>query len=350
MPDISCKLKCQNGGKCVLGEKPTDQVGYGDFVTYRPSDIDHMHCECPDGFDGEVCELHRTPCGDNFCFHGGTCLERVVNGEVVHHCDCRSASTADADYAGRFCQFRAVNYCTKTDGPNGKLFCTNGGQCQDEPHKGCICNDDFVGFSCEYVKNGFNSSTFLAGEMEAGTTEKEKTDHYSPGKSEPGTDEGKTEKEKTDYYTPADPKELHNCVLKCQNEGVCRYGVKDSGILENITSNAAHLSQNLSSQGFMYCVCPTGFTGVLCEEKVTMCREGTHPCLHGSECEGNEKACDCSTVTSNASDIGVFVGAHCEHPVDENDVCTFQVPGPAQPLLFCANGGVCKSKVNFDQP
>ena len=275
-----------------------------------------MHCVCAPGFDGELCEVDKTPCGpDAFCFHGGTCVERIVNEEILHHCDCSTASTDTTDYAGRFCQFEATSYCTKTAGLNGHLFCVNGGECrEDNPHKGCICDSQYAGFSCEFVKEEFVQQ----------------------------------EEGQTNVTAPVDEPTVIACDLVCKNEGVCRHGVKNSAYVGDLQLHSSHLQP---TEDLMHCVCPDGFAGLYCEEEVDVCGENEHMCLHGSKCILNsdgEYACDCQQADADHSETGYFAGDSCEHPV--NDICTDEKPGPSQPLLFCVNGGKCLDHVELTDP
>ena len=302
---------------------PDDQLKHS-VLRYNASNahnnLDHMHCSCPTGYDGELCEYQREPCGeDSYCFHGGKCVERQVDGGMlVHHCDCSAASTdteADA-YAGRFCQFKATSYCTRNVDLNEHLFCVNGGTCRENPKEGCDCDGLYAGFSCEFIKSSFAVD--------------------SPNNNDWS--------DQAEYIS--DPPESHVCNLDCQNDGVCRNGIKDIEYLGDIANKAPHLNQ--TDDGFMHCVCPDGFTGVYCEELIEQCGDGEHLCLHGSTCvqDGEEHSCDCSTTSSTTSET--FAGDHCEHPVD--DICLINDPVPGQPLLFCVNGGTCIDYVPAGKP
>lgn len=319
VPD--CDLECSDNGTCILGGKPTDEMKehYQFWDDDDDDEAQHMYCKCSAGFDGKLCDVTKMPCGDDHCFHGGTCISREVDGHEVHHCDCATADTGSDSYAGRLCQYKAEEYCTKDEGFNGQLFCVNGGECNnDDPYKGCQCGQGFAGFSCEFVMSDFD----------AGTNET--------------VDEGEEEARTiVDYDAGVDP-----CDLDCKNEGTCKNGKKELGYLSDIANVASHLNQT-HTETFQHCVCPNGYVGLQCEHKVTLCPEGEHLCLHGALCttNGDESSCDCSSTDSELADV--FAGEHCEHPATQ--VCTIGLPGPSKPLSFCVNFGSCIKNVTSDQ-
>lgn len=282
-----------------------------------------MRCDCPPEFGGRYCEMEKTTCGSDgeVCYHGGTCVERVVDGKTLHHCDCSNTYTEEVSYAGRTCLFPATSYCSKSgSGLNGHLFCVNGGKCRADPYMGCECVAPFTGFSCEYVDGGDG-----VGE---------------PIYQTPDDDDGSYN---STYW---DPPEVGTCDLTCKNGGVCRIGVKDQGALAELIQNAPLL--NRSEDNFAHCSCPPGFFGLYCEEEVDVCGEGEHLCLYGSQCVSNEQgehACDCSLTTSEVS--SVFAGDSCQHPV--NDICTESSYTDTTPLSFCVNGGSCKKRVTVEE-
>ncbi|XP_026307823.1 low-density lipoprotein receptor-related protein 1B-like, partial [Piliocolobus tephrosceles] len=55
--DDSCKLTCENGGRCILNEK-------GD-----------LRCHCWPSYSGERCEVNHC---SNYCQNGGTCIPSVL--------------------------------------------------------------------------------------------------------------------------------------------------------------------------------------------------------------------------------------------------------------------------------
>lgn len=143
-----------------------------------------------------------------------------------------------------------------------------------------------------------------------------------------------------DTSAPVDALEhLDVCQLECLNDGICRKGVKDLGIITDIAQNVEELNQT-SNADFEHCVCPSGFVGLRCEHKVEICPGGEHVCLHGSTCvaNGNEQSCDCTTSTFT------LAGSSCEHKSFVS--CNQDELGTAQPRSFCVNGGICKTLVS----
>ena len=321
-----CDLDCQNGGVCHFdevtgGEKEgMYKYWYEDENVNDPDPI-HMHCQCVGDWDGRHCEIPKVPCGDDHCFNGARCEQRTDpdTNEVLYHCDCTTTYSGTKSFAGRFCQYEATSYCSNSGaGLQGHLFCVNGGRCKPNPYEGCECDEPYTGFACEY----------MSAELQDGGLD---DDYYDGFRSE------------------VDPEDSYDCDLECLNDGVCRIGMKDMGELKEIVDNAPHLNETHSE--FQHCVCPDGFYGLYCEERVDICGANEHFCLHGSECvldgeddDDNTHGCDCSSANSNKA--SVFAGEYCEHPV--NDICTIDASSSFldnSPLSFCVNGGRCKKRV-----
>lgn len=283
--NVDCDLDCENGGTCNLGSRPDAPLE--EKYWFNPDKQgEYQYCDCPNGFTGTTCETFSNRCGENLCFNGGTCVTADVEGEEVHHCDCRDEDEDGTYYAGRFCQYESTEVCEEEE--NTVYFCVNEGRCQHDYHSGCICNDGNRGFSCEFV--------------------------ISP---------------------QADSEEDAECKLDCHGNGVCRNGIKDISDLGTAT-NAGHLSY--THDDFQHCVCEDGFTGLTCEHKIEQCQNSDQFCLHGSECvrRGGDTTCDCSKADSDIAEN--FAGDYCEHTAD---VC---VQGDSEsPQSYCANGGTCKA-------
>ncbi|KAL7567792.1 hypothetical protein ACA910_000544 [Epithemia clementina (nom. ined.)] len=321
VPD--CTLSCQNGGHCILGtpsESDLDQFS-GFWNIEEAANQLMQFCRCQQGWYGQHCEIPSQPCGEDMCFHGAKCTESSVNGQIMHHCDCRFSNQGSFSYAGRFCQYEATVYCDKGQGSNvnGHLFCVNNGTCQEDSYLGCVCPDGYRGFSCEY---------FVAEDLTL---------------------------EMVGNATKAfDPLEDTTCTLTCNGRGTCRDGIKD--VETETYGSAEHLSSltALASEQYEHCVCQSGWTGLNCEYEVTECAGGTQNCFHGGQCYtgGDEQKCDCSTANSSQLGTDNFAGDMCQHPA--TDICTETGSvvqyDPAKGLSFCVNYGTCVKKVAAGEP
>ncbi len=129
VPD--CTLQCENAGTCTLGIKDYDTAIQEEFWALH--DGNFMFCECPEGWFGLKCEVQGTKCGEKTCFNGAACLQTEhSDGDVEFTCDCSTAQTNTASYAGEFCENESSAFCTKNENQNGQVFCVNGGVCKEE--------------------------------------------------------------------------------------------------------------------------------------------------------------------------------------------------------------------------
>lgn len=156
---VSCDTSCLNDGICRKGAKDLGtlgQIAHDIEHLNQTSNVEFEHCVCRPGFAGVHCETKVDVCGQgqHVCLHGSKC---VTNGKY-HACDCSNANQGDAseEFAGRSCEHKATDICTKGElGPGKPLsFCTNAGTCKkqvssNEPHPGCDCSSDWTGAHCE---------------------------------------------------------------------------------------------------------------------------------------------------------------------------------------------------------
>uniref|UniRef100_A0A803TQP0 LDL receptor related protein 1B n=1 Tax=Anolis carolinensis TaxID=28377 RepID=A0A803TQP0_ANOCA len=109
--DDTCKLPCENGGRCVINEK-------GD-----------PRCYCWPSYSGERCETNHC---SNYCQNGGTCVASILG---MPTCSCTLGFT------GPNCNKTVCNH-----------FCQNGGTCTvtagNQPH--CHCQPEYTGDRCQY--------------------------------------------------------------------------------------------------------------------------------------------------------------------------------------------------------
>ncbi|KAL6038904.1 hypothetical protein STEG23_007732, partial [Scotinomys teguina] len=147
--DDSCKLTCENGGRCVSNEKgdlrchcwPSYSGGRCEVNhcseycqnggTCIPSSLGRPTCICALGFTGPNCG--KTVCEDS-CHNGGSC---VVTAGNQPYCHCHS------DYTGDRCQYYVCHhYCVNSES------CTIGNDGSVE----CVCPTRYEGPKCEIDK------------------------------------------------------------------------------------------------------------------------------------------------------------------------------------------------------
>lgn len=257
------------------------------------------HCVCPPGFSGVKCELEETvQCGQGVCFNGAECVQTVsLDGKNVfnEYCRCNAFKDDENDkerknYAGKYCEHEATIFCPAPYGHNpDEYFCTNDGECPDEPHQQCKCKNGFKGPRCEIA-----SSAYLEDE----------------------------------------------CDMDCQNGGQCFFG--GSPIEDEKLQNLHNLGLDFLLEN-KHCRCPEGWVGVHCEIQYEKCGDDEHYCLNGSGCipDGDEYTCDCRQA---ATLLNSYAGDYCEHAATE--FC--QGPG-ANPHSFCTNHGTCRGEIGVDE-
>jgi len=82
-----------------------------------------------------------------------------------------------------------------------------------------------------------------------------------------------------------------------------------------------------ANENLQHCVCPSGFTGLYCENKFEVCPNGNHVCLHGSECVDDEAKCSCNEDGADTA----LAGKYCQHKA------TIKCGGKT----YCFNGASC---------
>ncbi|XP_034522869.1 protein crumbs homolog 1 isoform X2 [Ailuropoda melanoleuca] len=222
-------------------------------------------CKCPPGFSGTTCETAIVFCGTNACQHGGVCHQDPLHPV----CICPDG------YAGRFCE-KDLDECASSPCHNGAVcqdgisgyscFCVPGYQgrhcdlevdeCVSDPCKNeatclneigrytCICPRNYSGIHCEEDIDKCSSNPCQNG----GTCEN-LPGHYTchcPFDNHSGT-----------FYGGRNCSDiLLGCSHhQCLNNGICIPHVQ----------NGQH--------GFS-CLCPSGYTGSLCELVTTLSFEG----------------------------------------------------------------------------
>jgi hypothetical protein len=120
-------------------------VGHSETISEIAIDLGHathmnnMHCACPPGWTGIMCDHKYESCSDNHeCYHGGECLAGGLTdtfGNEQLFCDCNNAISSDGTkYVGKYCETPFDKLCDIDDdnASTGELFCVNGGDCNPD--------------------------------------------------------------------------------------------------------------------------------------------------------------------------------------------------------------------------
>lgn len=343
---ITHELECLNGGICELG--PTN---YGIFQPELPESLslpsmNGMHCKCPSGYTGALCEIEVELCGetnDYACFHGSVCTPFDPSDPNGYECICQGFHMQfQTPAAGKACQYLLTESCELDNPLSDRAYCTNNGECiemvgAEEPHKGCHCPLEFTGPKCEYPKGSKEALEYdgLQDQPPPPITQEE----ASSSSSASSLPFGFTENEVSECPTPGSHR------LVCGRFGKCRVGEKPQSIYAGLDpATMDWLNQHLSNDdpetdGGMYCQCAEGYVGNYCELKLEVCGEGEHICLQGGACvkdgltEQEEKySCACTLAGQTPT-----VGGMCEFIAETS--CTLEEEFGDH--SFCTNGGEC---------
>jgi hypothetical protein len=126
--DAACTLDCPLDAPCTLGHADFSEIT---IALGHATHLNNMHCACPPGWTGVVCDHKFEACSDNHeCYHGGECLAGLTDkfGNEQLFCDCTHAVSSDGTkYVGKYCETPFDTLCDHDD--SGDLFCVNGGDC-----------------------------------------------------------------------------------------------------------------------------------------------------------------------------------------------------------------------------
>eukprot|EP00980_Cylindrotheca_fusiformis_P006245 scaffold1336_cov158-Cylindrotheca_fusiformis.AAC.7 len=303
--DETCTLKCPNDAPCQFGV-----ADFSDHVLNQDhTHQDGMHCSCPYGWTGVLCDHKYESCDQSHkCYHGGECIPGMADkfGNDQLFCDCSQAVASDGTrYVGKYCETPFEQTCNE----EGTEFCVNGGDCNpDYPyvdHEGkkeeevtydatpCLCPSGWEGKHCEFKRGS-----------------------------------------------------VPECTLDCQNEGRCVIGIRDPAEAKLMN----HVWSHQEIEEHMQCLCTEDYGGPLCEAPADSCGnfvgggdgndDETLFCYHGGTCIettiGHEDVgyvtteyhCDCTTAAFGGS---LFAGKYCQH--ESTQLCS-----DTDENLFCTNG------------
>uniref|UniRef100_A0A8C7XTQ6 Neurogenic locus notch homolog protein 1 n=1 Tax=Oryzias sinensis TaxID=183150 RepID=A0A8C7XTQ6_9TELE len=276
-------------------------------------DYQSFSCICPEGWQGQTCEIDINECVKSPCWNGAFCLNTMggyqcnnlqlenppsnfyshillsfvsdpcSNGGLCHDGISSFTCTCLPGFRGGRCE-QDINECESNP-------CKNGANCTDCVNSyTCTCPTGFSGINCEINTNDCtDSSCFNGGTCVDGINSF--TCLCLTGF--------------TGSYCQFD---INECDSKpCLNGGTC-----------------------LDGYGTYKCTCPHGYTGVNCQHLVRWC--DSSPCKNGGTCwqQGASYTCQCQTG---------WTGLYCDIPSVSCEVAAKQQGVEVNQL--CRNSGQC---------
>ena len=133
--------------------------------------------------------------------------------------------------------------------------------------------------------------------------------------------------------------DVPDCSLSCQNGSACKIGRPDP--IEDRMAYDKYLQTSVDIK-FMWCDCPTGYHGELCEIPSIPC--GEHLCFNNAECIEKENhdgsqthMCSCQKSEGGLS----YAGRYCQYEATSYCSNGNSFEGDN---FFCTNGGQCREE------
>lgn len=332
---LDCQLDCGENGTCRLGSPP--RGSQADAYWYNPdADGSNQYCECDQGSGGKFCESFGEDCGDYTCLNGGSCTAPDGN-PMVDRCNCLDAweEATNTFYDGRFCQYASTVICSEDQ--NEIYFCVNDGVCRTDARQGCLCEDGFSGFSCEFItgtdctldcgRNGVCRLGDQSGQYcecaPLFTGDQCQFDVILPSESPSATPSASP----STVAPTSMPSTGTNCTLDCGANGTCR-------LSRSFASNSSNQTIDIDQ----YCECNPLFSGPFCDtEVVSPTASPTVNCTldcgaNGTCLLGSPLAAERSFATTNDTNVTTAIIEQDEYckcdPLFVGEFCQTQVTAP----------------------
>ncbi|XP_063155949.1 protein crumbs homolog 1 [Candoia aspera] len=338
---------CRHGGTCQDGPSGLTCLCTEGFTgTHCETDIDEClsnpclngavcrdktggySCYCVPGYQGKNCDREVNECISEPCLNGATCLNLIgkyecicpleyagINCELeINEClsePCLNDGACHDILGGYYCSCPLGflgDHCAINNDECASQPCLNGGQCIDYIN-GYSCNctgNEYTGLHCE-ISAPFCWSHPCHNNATCEDTTEGYVCHCWPGY--------------TGSYCEIDINECSSNPCLCGSECVELSWSSWYGKIPELPSVFSYHK----ASGYV-CNCPSGFTGIHCEEDINECH--MNPCQNGGTCENSLGNYTCRCLTGEKD--GIFYGG-------QN--CTEILSGCVQHK--CQNGGLC---------
>uniref|UniRef100_A0A8C7MFJ0 Neurogenic locus notch homolog protein 1 n=1 Tax=Oncorhynchus kisutch TaxID=8019 RepID=A0A8C7MFJ0_ONCKI len=280
-------------------------------VCHESEDYQSFSCLCPEGWQGQTCEIDINECVKSPCRSGATCHNMVGS----YRCSCRPG------YTGQKCE-TDIDDCK----PNP---CSNGGLCRDGVDSFvCTCLPGFRGGRCEHDINECESNPCKNG---ANCTDcvNSYTCTCPPGFSGINCENNTPDCTESSCFnggTCVDGINTFTCLcLPGFTGSYCQHDINECDSKPCLNGGTC-----LDSYGTYKCTCSHGYTGVNCQNLVRWC--DSSPCKNGGSCwqQGSSYTCQCQTG---------WTGLYCDVPSVSCEVAAKQQG--VEVAHLCRNSGQC---------